>query len=116
MALDPALERLIQTKLAHTRKPQWELPITEARQAFRNLWTPAMTGDPVTLSRIEDRAVPAPDRSIQLRVYAPENEALPVILYFPGGGYVKGGIEDADAFCRRLARSSRHVVLSIGYR
>src|SRR5262245_13286564 len=116
MPLHPALERLIQTKLAHTRKPQWELPIGEVRQAFRNLWTPAMTGDPVTLSRIEDRAVPAPDRSIPVRVYAQGNDALPVILYFPGGGYVKGGIEDADAFCRRLARASRHVVLSVGYR
>src|SRR5215471_19692278 len=116
MALDPALERLIQTKLAHTRKPQWELPITEVRQAFRNLWTPAMTGDPVSLSRIEDLAVPAPDHPIPLRVYAQGDEALPVMLYFHGVGYVKGGIEDSDAFCRRLARTSRHVVLSVGYR
>ena len=35
MALHPALERLIQTKLAHTRAPQWAVPIAEVRQAFR---------------------------------------------------------------------------------
>jgi len=116
MALDPALARLIQSKLAHTGRPQWELPIGDVRQAFRNLWTPAMTGDPVSLSRIEDIAVTAPDRAIPLRVYAQGNEALPVMLYFHGGGYVKGGIEDSDAFCRRLARASRHIVLSVAYR
>jgi acetyl esterase/lipase len=115
--LRPALERLIQTKLAHTVKPQWEQPIGEVREAFRNLWTPAMTGPPESLSRIEDRSVPGPDREISLRVYGPEgNEPLPVMLYFHGGGYVKGGIEESDVFCRRLARTSRHVVLSVAYR
>jgi acetyl esterase len=50
-------------------------------------------------------------------MYRPEgNEPLPVILYFHGGGYVKGGIEESDAFCRRLARTSGHVVLSVAYR
>jgi acetyl esterase len=117
MPLHPALERLIRIKLAHTVRPQWELPIGEVRQAFRNLWTPAITGDPVSLSRIEDRSVPNSDREIPIRVYRPEgNQPLPVMLYFHGGGYVKGGIEESDAFCRRLARTSGHVVLSVAYR
>jgi acetyl esterase len=76
-----------------------------------------MTGDPVSLSRIEDRSVPSPDHQIPIRVYAPEEKnPLPVMLYFHGGGYVKGGIEESDAFCRRLARTSWHVVLSVAYR
>jgi len=32
------------------------------------------------------------------------------------GGYVKGGIEESDAFCRNLARVTRYMVLSIDYR
>jgi acetyl esterase len=117
MPLHPVLEQLIQTKLAHTVKPQWEQPIGEVRQAFRNLWTPAITGEVVPLSRIEDRSVPGSDGQIPLRVYAPErNKPLPVMLYFHGGGYVKGGIEESDAFCRRLARTTGHVVLSVAYR
>jgi acetyl esterase len=117
MALHPALERLIQTKLAHTRKPQWALPIAEVRQAFRSMWTPAMTGAPLSVSRIEDITVPGPDSPVAVRIYGPErNEARPIMLYFHGGGYVKGGIEDTDAFCRRVARTSQHVVLSVAYR
>jgi len=117
MALDAALKRLIETKLAHTHAPQWALPIAEVRQAFRNLWTPAITGELVSLHRIEDVTIPGADAPIAARVYAPEcPEPCPVILYLHGGGYVKGGIEESDAFCRNLARVTRHMVLSVDYR
>jgi acetyl esterase len=117
MALNPALKELIATKLAHAHEPQWALPIAEVRQAFRNLWTPAITGEPVSLSRIEDVTIPGIDAAIPARIYAPDGpETYPLMLYFHGGGYVKGGIEESDAFCRNLARVTRHIVLSIDYR
>jgi len=117
MALNPALKQLIEAKLAHTPAPQWMLPITGVRQAFRNLWTPAMTGELVPLRRIEDVTIPGPDAPIPTRLYAPDSpDPCPIILYLHGGGYVKGGIEESDAFCRNLACVSRHLVLSIDYR
>ena len=117
MALNGALKQLIATKLAHTHEPQWALPITEVRQAFRNLWTPAITGEPVSIRRIENVTIPGADAPIPGRVYTPDSpDPCPVILYFHGGGYVKGGIEESDAFCRNLARVTRHMVLSIDYR
>jgi acetyl esterase len=117
MALNAALQQLIATKLAHTHAPQWALPIADVRQAFRNLWTPAMTGKPVALRRIEDVAITGADGPIPARVYAPDVPApCPLMLYFHGGGYVKGGIEESDAFCRNLAHVTRHLVLSIDYR
>ena len=117
MALNAALKQLIETKLAHTHEPQWALPIAEVRQAFRNLWTPAITGEPVSIGRIEDVTIPGVDAPIPTRVYAPDGaERYPIMLYFHGGGYVKGGIEESDAFCRSLAKVTRHMVLSIDYR
>jgi acetyl esterase/lipase len=117
MPLNNALRQLIATKLAHTREPQWAMPIADVRQAFRNLWTPALTGEPVSLHRIEDLTIPGPDADIPARVYVVNSpEPLPVMLYFHGGGYVKGGIAESDAFCRNLARVTRHLVLSIDYR
>src|SRR5262245_37048201 len=117
MALDPALRQLIETKLAHTQKPQWALPIADVRQAFRNLWTPAITGDPVTIGRIEDRVIPGDEAPTAARVYEPDApKPLPIMLYFHGGGYVKGGIEECDVFCRNLARVTRHLVVSVDYR
>ena len=117
MALNPALKQLIDTKLAHTRAPQWELPIAEVREAFRNLWTPAITGEPVSIPRVEDVSIPGADAHIPARLYAPEDpKPAPIILYLHGGGYVKGGIKESDAFCRNLAHVTRHGVLSIDYR
>ena len=116
MALNSALKQLIETKLAHTQKPQWALPITDVRQAFRNLWTPAITGEPVSIPRIEDVSIPGLDKPIGARLYAGRSEPAPLMLYFHGGGYVKGGIEESDAFCRNLAFVTRHIVLSVDYR
>ena len=116
-ALNAALKQLIETKLAHTHLPQSALPIAEVRQAFRNLWTPAITGEPVPVRSIEDIRIPSADTPIPARVYTPDGwEPCPLMLYFHGGGYVKGGIEESDAFCRNLARTARHIVLSVGYR
>jgi acetyl esterase len=117
MSLNPALKQLIDTKLAHTREPQWALPIAEVRQAFRNLWTSAITGNPVSIHRVEDLTIPGVDAPIPARIYAPDGpKPCPIILYLHGGGYVKGGIEESDAFCRNLAHVARHIVLSIDYR
>lgn len=117
MPLNPALKQLIQSKLAHGHAPQCALPIAEVRQAFRNLWTPAITGEPVSIRRIEDVTISAVDAPIPARVYAPDGpDRPPIMLYFHGGGYVKGGIEESDAFCRNLARVTQHLVLSIDYR
>lgn len=117
MALNPALKQLIETKLAHVQRPQWELPIAEVRAAFRNLWTPAITGEPATLGRVEDLLIPGSEAPIAARLYEPESrKPRPVVLYLHGGGYVKGGIEESDAFCRNLASVTGHVVVSIDYR
>jgi len=117
MALNAALKQLIDTKLAHTREPQWKLPIAAVRETFRNLWTPAITGPPVAIRRVEDVSIAGAGAAIPARIYAGDDpKRAPAILYLHGGGYVKGGIEESDAFCRNLAYVTQHTVLSIAYR
>jgi acetyl esterase len=117
MALHPALRQLLDAKLAQTNAQQWELPIAEVRRAFRELWTPAITGEPVALPRVQNVTIPGSDAAIPARFYAPDAaKPCPLMLYFHGGGYVKGGLAECDAFCRNLARVTRHAVLSIDYR
>jgi acetyl esterase len=116
MPLDPALGELIRAKLARASAPQWALPIAEVRRAFSALWTTAMAGKPPAVARVDDIAIAGGDASIRLRVYAPATPPRPVMLYFHGGGYVKGGIDDSDIFCRSLAVATDHLVLSVDYR
>jgi acetyl esterase len=38
------------------------------------------------------------------------------MMYFHGGGYVKGGVAETDPFCRRLAKATGNVIVSVDYR
>jgi acetyl esterase/lipase len=117
MALHPALRHLIDTKLALAPPPQWSLPIAEVRRNFRALWTPAMTGPALPVNRVEDVSIPTSGASIPARLYAPEGDrAYPVLVYLHGGGYVKGGPDESDTFCRNLSSLAQHMVISVDYR
>ncbi len=117
MPLHPALRELLDEKIAHTRAPQWELPIEEVRAAFRTLWSPAMTGDPVEMASVEDRTIATDAGPVNARVFTPQKDTpAPLMMYFHGGGYVKGGVLETDAFCRRLAKTTGTIVVSVGYR
>ena len=117
MTLHPALRELIDEKLANTTAPQWRLPIEEVRASFRTLWSPSMTGAPVEIARVEDRILDTDAGAVRMRVFMPEADGpRPIMMYFHGGGYVKGGLDETDAFCRRLARTTGNVVVSVDYR
>jgi acetyl esterase len=117
MTLHPALRELLDDKLAHTVAPQWCLPIEEVRASFRALWSPSLTGVPVEVAGVEDRTLDTEVGAVRARVFTPESDgAVPIMMYFHGGGYVKGGVVDTDAFCRRLARTTGNVIVSVDYR
>lgn len=58
------------------------------------------------------------DDAIALRLYTPPvcRDDAPVILYIHGGGWVTGGLDSHDSFCRFLARYSELRVASVDYR
>ena len=117
MPLHSALEKLIDARLANARAPQWLLPIGEVRTSFRALWTPTITGALVEVASVEDKTFDTLTGPVKARVFTPENDGpSPIMMYFHGGGYVKGGVVEADAFCRRLAKTTRYVVVSVDYR
>jgi hypothetical protein len=84
MPLNPALQDLIQHKLANAKIPQWEMPVEQVRETFAKLWTPAITGGPVEVWKVEDRALPTKIGRVKTRVYVPdEHENPPIVVYFP---------------------------------
>ena len=58
---------------------------------------------------------------LPVRIYMPEGAAdaagqVPVILYFHGGGFIMGSIEDHDPLCGKLADAARAIVIAAEYR
>ena len=84
-------------------------------------------GPYLSVRRTEDLTLRSLDgkATFKIRVYWPHlpsddddstTEALPVLLYAHGGGWVKGSRDTHDQLCRRLAVGSGHVVVAVDYR
>jgi acetyl esterase len=70
-----------------------------------------------TMARVENFSVAAQDGyAIPVRLVAPSQALLPVLVYFHGGGFTIGNIETHDALCRQLAHLAHCAVLSVDYR
>ena len=65
---------------------------------------------------VEDLVVPGPAGEIPLRAYRPAPEALPVVVWLHGGGWVTGSIETHDLLCRQIAVAAGAMVVSVDYR
>lgn len=67
---------------------------------------------------ITDDTVPARDgKPIPVRIYRPKAEgALPVLVYYHGGGWLFGNIEAVDRAMRRLADEAGVMIISTDYR
>lgn len=68
----------------------------------------------------EDINIEAEGYVIPVRLYCNRQDddlkGLPVILYFHGGGFIWGDIDKFDAYCRKIARETGTIVVSVGYR
>jgi acetyl esterase/lipase len=115
MALDPQAQASLDEAEALALPPAWEIGAPAARERARAAWGAIPRGPEV--ARVEDRAAPGPTGEIPVRVYWPSEEAgLPIVVWFHGGGWVLGSVEESDPVCRRLAVRSEAIVVSVDYR
>lgn len=68
------------------------------------------------ISSTQDLTISGPNGPIPIRIYTPYGEGpFPVLLYFPGGGWVKGNLDSNDALCRELSFQSEFIIVSVDY-
>jgi len=101
---------------ARRRGPHYsDLTLAEARQLSR-----ARQGEPTRLPAVhsvEDFSVAGPGGLLPVRLYRPfGGSALPLVVYFHGGGFVAGDLDSHDSILRRLVLASGAAILSVGYR
>lgn len=96
--------------------PTHTLPVEEARRFYRErrFFTQP---DPPAVAHVEDLTV---DGAIPLRLYKPlvpiAGGALPVLVYYHGGGWTIGDLDTHDTLCRQLANGSGCAVIAVDYR
>lgn len=114
MPLDLQVQQLLDSLAAADLPPLNELSPAEARQQM--LDASLALGKSQAVQSVEDRTIPGPSGAIPVRIYKPAGDALPVVVYFHGGGWVIGSIQTHDRYCRALANSANAVIVSVEYR
>jgi len=108
--LHPESEAILARIAAGNFPPLHTMSPAEARKAF--LLTEWL-GKPR-----EDVAIRATVAgTLPIRIYTPEGEGLnPVLIFFHGGGFVLGNLDEFEPFCTFLASGARCLVVSVNYR
>jgi acetyl esterase len=115
MPLDPQARTLLDAMAALNLPDVSTLSPTEARRlsAERRARLP-----PGPDARVHDAVVPSAHGGVPVRIYKPlaGGSALPVLVWFHGGGFVLGGVKESDSECRDLATQTGCAVVSVEYR
>ena len=91
----------------------------QAREAFERTTEQLRWGAPSQVTCVTLPYTARDGASLELRLYRHANtqaEALPVLVYFHGGGYVVGSLQSHDGVCREFCARTPCAVLSVGYR
>jgi acetyl esterase/lipase len=73
---------------------------------------------PEQVGGVRDQRIPVRGASIPVRMYQPPQGTppFPILVYYHSGGWVLGGLDEADAPARALAKAANVMVVSVGYR
>ena len=118
--LTPAT-RLLVEHMARAKRPALQsLPAAQARAAH-DASAGLLDVPPPQLARVDALQIPTRDGAqIEARLYAPrakgDGAALPVLLYYHGGGFTVGNLATHDVLCRVLSEQSGAAVISVAYR
>jgi len=115
--LSPEAARVL-ALVAGAGLPEYHTMPAHAARAAHEERSRALDLDPDPVARVSDHAIPGPAGALAARAYldAPDDEPRPVVLWLHGGGHTIGSIDSYDAVCRRLARLSGCLVVSLDYR
>jgi acetyl esterase/lipase/short-subunit dehydrogenase len=119
MALDPRVQLLMWLGARMGRSFRPDRSVAEMREGYADMNRQFGIKERRELD-VRDLTIPVSDGStIGARLYRPPGAgaaALPVLLYFHGGGFVIGDVACYDGLTRFLAAEGRIAVLSVDYR
>lgn len=89
--------------------------VADVRKAY--LFYPTLSGTPEHVFRVENRGIPGPAGNLPIRIYSPNSgPALPVVVFFHGGGFVAGTLDTYDTVLRSITNRCACIVVSVAYR
>ncbi len=117
--LHPQAQALLRLMVDKGIPPTHTLPHEQAREFYLMRRTVTQP-EPPEVGLVRNLAAPGPAGDIPLRLYRPlgsdAGQALPVLVYYHGGGWVIGDLDTHDVLCRQLCNGAGCAVVSVDYR
>ena len=116
--LHPTLQNILQQPENPNAVPVETQDPDEARREWKADMA-AVDAPAPEMERIWDFEIPGPGGPIPARAYVPKgspSSARPLLIYFHGGGFIRGDIDTHDSICRVLADEAKCMVVSAAYR
>jgi acetyl esterase len=114
MALDSATVRFLEQMAEGHAKPLHQCTPGEARASFAKL--AELAGPAPVMERVEEHTIEGPDGQAKLRILIPIQNPRGVLVYYHGGGWVIGSIDEYDTVARKLAERTSCAVVLVEYR
>lgn len=114
MTVDVETQVFMAKLAAAASKPRHLMTPQEAREAFSRLTTILAKGPEVREAR--DLAIPVTGGVLAGRLYVPNERPSALLVYFHGGGWVVGSVNEFDPLCRELAVGASIAVALVEYR
>jgi acetyl esterase len=116
MTLHPQARAVLERVAAAGEVAPTDEHLAEIRAGYAMLVTMG-TGPAEPVASVGDLEIAGPGGPVPVRVYRPiEHRPLPVVVFFHGGGWTIGSIDDYDPVARQIANRSGALVVSVGYR
>ena len=122
--IKPEMLAVIEKLISYQDKPVEELSAVEARKnhtptdAVMDLIKEKNIQVPVVKVDTTGKDIDVKGGKIHLRIYTPQgnNEALPIIVYYHGGGFVIADLDVYDTSAKGLSEQANAIVVSVAYR
>lgn len=114
MTLDDSTIQFLDQLAATDAKPIHEMQPEQARALGAQLRE--MYGPGPDVGSVRDEVVPGPGGDLAVRVLSPDSDARAVIVYFHGGGWVMGDLDEFDTLGRKLVTATGAAVILVDYR
>jgi acetyl esterase len=114
MALDEATGALLAQMAESGMPPLHEMTPVQARGLGASLLE--MYGPGPEVGEVTDESVPVDGGAITVRVLTPRTEPRAVIVYYHGGGWVIGALDEFETLARQLVDRTGATVLLVDYR
>ncbi|MDT0634471.1 alpha/beta hydrolase [Spectribacter hydrogenoxidans] len=113
--LDKQLEAVMQMAAEQGAPDFSDLEPPECRAFFKEFVTSVdlPQGD----VDVDNRTIPGPGGDLAIRIYKPKGSGPhPILMYFHGGGWVIGGLDDYNGVASNLAEKAGCVTIAVDYR